>query len=351
MLGTLLYCAPEQILPSAEIDGRADLYSLGLVFCEMVTQRPVFAGLNERELVGKILYGSEENVPVFDASVPDEFVSLVRRAIARKPEDRYQGAQDFLRDIDVCLALPSSSLNSLPPEQPVVVGSTTVVHLQQDTLSPPEELPHPLMTQKPIEGFRRSFFLTSGLFLLGVMSLLWFLTAAHTVPALDPEQRESPVVATPLPTASPPVHSESGEGGATQPQVTSVSEATLDVPLSPEETAEKTANGALVSTQAAPVLQSMPDAALPPKEVRTGTKKSLDLSSSNQSFSSPQRFRITTLTAVRENPTWGSREITWLAPGARVYAVARIGEWLKVESRARPPKPPGFVWKADTRRE
>ncbi|MBI3303971.1 MAG: protein kinase [Deltaproteobacteria bacterium] len=36
MLGTLLYCAPEQVLQSEGLDGRADLYSLGLVMYEMV---------------------------------------------------------------------------------------------------------------------------------------------------------------------------------------------------------------------------------------------------------------------------------------------------------------------------
>src|SRR5262249_21983801 len=69
MLGTLLYCAPEQILPSTEIDGRADLYSLGLVLYEMVTRRPFFADLDERALLGKMLYGPEDNIPVFTPQV------------------------------------------------------------------------------------------------------------------------------------------------------------------------------------------------------------------------------------------------------------------------------------------
>jgi hypothetical protein len=282
-------------------------------------------------LLGKMLYGPEDNIPIFSTPVLPEFFFLVRRAISRKPEDRYQSAKELLKDIDACLALLPPSLDSRVPTQPSTAAFTGTVHLQRETRVPSEESPRALI-RKAIVRPRRPLALVGVALLLGVVGIPLFLPSVQTDPASNPAQEGTPRVAVPPPAASPLVHSDVGEEIAAQTQATAVSESTPNVTMPEEETEEKSAEGAPVSPQATAVLESTPPA-------------------NDQLFSSPRRFRVTTLTAVRENPTWRSKEITWLKPGARVYAVARVGEWLKIESRARPPKPPGFVWKADTRRE
>lgn len=314
MLGTLLYCAPEQILPNGEIDGRADLYSLGLVLYEMVTRRAFFADIDERTLVGKVL-SAEENVPVFPTPVPAEFTALVRRAISRKLENRYQNAKEFLKDIDACLALSSSSLEVQAPAQPIVTAAAVTEHLQRDALIPPAEPPR-LLPREPSAGWYPSWAPVGGLLLAGVVSLWWLLGSGSTTP-VSPIP-ENPVVVVAIPS----------------PEPVSV------LPVSiPENTTETTIE---------PQPQS---SSLPTPPVPAETETPAPATTDNQPFPSPRRFRITTPTAVRESPTWASKEAVWLQPGARVYAVAQVGDWLKVESRAQPLKPPGFVWKADARRE
>jgi serine/threonine protein kinase len=394
MLGTLLYCAPEQVLPNSEIDGRADLYSLGLVLYEMVARRPFFADLDERALLGKMLYGPEDNIPVFAPGIPPEFALLVQRAISRKPEGRHQSAKDLLKDIDFCLTLPPSSLNARSSSHPSAAGSVATAHPQRDALVPPEEPPPPLL-RRPI-GLRHVLALTSGLLLVAVVSLSWFLTPNQTDPS-DPVRGNPAVVAAVAPPDSalaPPQEASEApppqgaqrerqpqppslplpvvpavvEGTGTQTQGVTTSappssepspgvvaiaaegqsekEKTLVAPVPAEGTGAQA-----MQTPVPPPLESPPDVTAPAAEGQGGKEKTLASVSGDQPFPVPRRFRITTRTAVRESPTWAGREMLWLQPGARVYAVARVGEWLKIESRANPPKPPGFVWKADARRE
>jgi serine/threonine protein kinase/TolB-like protein len=109
MLGTLRYCAPEQILQDKDLDGRVDLYALGLVIYEMAAGHPFFTETDEPALLGRVLYGPEENVPIFTNPVPPEFSALVTRAIARGREHRYPRVAELLRDIEACKILPSAT--------------------------------------------------------------------------------------------------------------------------------------------------------------------------------------------------------------------------------------------------
>jgi serine/threonine protein kinase len=352
LLGTLLYCAPEQILPNTEIDGRADLYSLGLVLYEMVARRSFFADLDERTLLGKMLYGPEDNIPVFAPGIPSEFALLVQRAISRKPEDRYQSAKDLLEDIDACLALPSSSLDAQTPAQPSAASSAVTTHLQRDALVPPEEPPPPLLRQ-PIR-LRHVLVFTCGLLLLGVVSLSWFLTPSQIDSVSDPAQGDPMVVAVvkpPPPVPGPPQEASEvplPQGGPREQQSQSHSLPLSTVPVVVEGTGTQTQT---IPMPVPPPSESSPDVTATATEEQSEKEKALVTPSDAQPFRAPRRFRITTRTAVRESPTWASKEMFWLQPGVRVYAIARVGEWIKIESRADPPKPPGFVWKADARRE
>jgi serine/threonine protein kinase len=91
VMGTVYYMAPEQLLRNLEVDHRADIYSLGVVFYEMLTgELPVgrFAPPGER------------------ARVDARLDPIVLRALEPKPEQRYQDAAEFKRDVEAVLAGP-----------------------------------------------------------------------------------------------------------------------------------------------------------------------------------------------------------------------------------------------------
>jgi serine/threonine protein kinase len=93
--GTLQYMAPEQI-EGEDVDARADIFSLGAVLYEAATGRKAFEGKTRAALAGAIL---EREVPPLggaDSTFPPAFDQLIRRAVAKKPDERWQSSRDIL---------------------------------------------------------------------------------------------------------------------------------------------------------------------------------------------------------------------------------------------------------------
>jgi serine/threonine-protein kinase len=90
VMGSLDYIAPEQAMDSHSVDTRADLYSLGCTLYHLLTGRVPFPG---GEALGKLLkHRLEEPEPVeqLRPDVPPAVAAVVRRLMAKRPEDRYQ---------------------------------------------------------------------------------------------------------------------------------------------------------------------------------------------------------------------------------------------------------------------
>ena len=102
-IGTLKYCAPEQ-MRQEQLDGAVDVYALGMVMYEAYTGKHLFAGLGERELIAKVLVEKSENAPVFEKPTPQAFADLVARAIAKSREVRFPSMSAFLRELEACVA-------------------------------------------------------------------------------------------------------------------------------------------------------------------------------------------------------------------------------------------------------
>ena len=98
MLGTPCYMAPEQAQGLAA-DRRADVWALGVVLYEMVTGLLPFGAKQEHVVVYDIINTPHEPVTARRAGVPIEFDYVLSKALAKKPEDRYQGAADLVVDL------------------------------------------------------------------------------------------------------------------------------------------------------------------------------------------------------------------------------------------------------------
>ncbi len=93
-LGTPNYMSPEQVSGSP-VDGRSDLFSLGVVLYELLTSRKPFQGDNLTAISYKIVH--EDFTPPAELSkeIPDEFDEIVARAMAKDPWNRYQRGKDL----------------------------------------------------------------------------------------------------------------------------------------------------------------------------------------------------------------------------------------------------------------
>jgi serine/threonine-protein kinase len=91
--------SPEQA-EGRVIDGRSDLFSLGVVLYEMATARRPFTGETNLSILSSILKDTPRSVTDFNPTLPSDFGRIIRRALAKDPERRYQSAKDLRNDLE-----------------------------------------------------------------------------------------------------------------------------------------------------------------------------------------------------------------------------------------------------------
>jgi len=96
--GKFSYMSPEQV-SGQPIDRRSDIFSLGVVFFEMLTGKRLFLGKNDVETLEKIRKAEVFPPSVFNSAVPPELDRIVLKALAKDREDRYQWASEFSEDL------------------------------------------------------------------------------------------------------------------------------------------------------------------------------------------------------------------------------------------------------------
>lgn len=100
VLGSPKYMSPEQVL-GLPVDGRSDIFSLGVVLFEMLTRRTPFElpDITVYSLMQRICTEPAPRVTELNPEIPAAFDVILQRALAKRPEERYQNAADFARDL------------------------------------------------------------------------------------------------------------------------------------------------------------------------------------------------------------------------------------------------------------
>jgi eukaryotic-like serine/threonine-protein kinase len=97
--GKAPYMAPEQIL-GANVDRRADVFSLGVLLFEVTTRARLYSGKGDATAMKLIIDGYIPEPAELRPGYPAELAAIVRRALARDPDQRYPTAQAMADDID-----------------------------------------------------------------------------------------------------------------------------------------------------------------------------------------------------------------------------------------------------------
>jgi serine/threonine protein kinase len=100
LVGEVAYMAPERTRANAVVDARSDLYGLGATVYALLTGRPPFEGAGLPELVTKIRQSEPVKPTKYQLSIPSHFEGLVLKLLAKRPEDRYQTAEDLLKELE-----------------------------------------------------------------------------------------------------------------------------------------------------------------------------------------------------------------------------------------------------------
>ncbi len=119
--GTPAYMAPEQVAGAAHrIDGRTDIYSLGVVLYEMLCGHLPFRARNIRELLRQIRDDDPQPPRQLRPEIPPELERACLKALAKRLSDRYTTAADFADDLRRAVQTPAS------PQAPVSIPTDEV---------------------------------------------------------------------------------------------------------------------------------------------------------------------------------------------------------------------------------
>jgi len=119
LLGSVGYMSPEQARGNAA-DHRSDIFSFGAIVHEMATGERAFQGETAADALAAILREEPPALAHPPSGMPPGLVSLLRRCLAKRPEDRYQSAGDLAFDLGALLAPPLVSPEVSPEVPPKV---------------------------------------------------------------------------------------------------------------------------------------------------------------------------------------------------------------------------------------
>ena len=183
VLGTAAYVAPEQITGASPVDGRADQYALGCMLYEALTGRQPFKGETAVATAAQRLESQPTALRALRADIPRGLDTIVMRAMARDPEDRFASLGEMADALSAFADADTSHTAALPlatAHRATTTGRAQPPPAQRVAVAPPEP------------ARRDSFLRTEGRWLIPVIVLIvvagGLLAAAVSSGFFDPGQ-------------------------------------------------------------------------------------------------------------------------------------------------------------------
>ncbi|MGB5161022.1 MAG: protein kinase [Thermoanaerobaculia bacterium] len=177
VLGTPLFMSPEQIRDD-DLDGRSDLFSLGVVLYQSLTGEPPFAGETLPSVTHKIMTTDPRPVRELSPHVPEELAGIVERLLAKDREERFATAAELAQAL-------ARSVGQDPVADGIEVTRTTDLGLDQTLPAPPPG--QTLNPQPPSGRLPQALPVVVAFLMMAVLVLLVGLRLQSRKPALPPE--------------------------------------------------------------------------------------------------------------------------------------------------------------------
>ena len=114
ILGTPMYMSPEQVMGQT-LDGRSDLYSLGVILYQMTTGKRPFQGTTLAAIFRAITQDTPETPHALDPAIPEALSDLIMRLLDKEPARRFASGDDLIEAFRACLPSKAPSPSIGPP--------------------------------------------------------------------------------------------------------------------------------------------------------------------------------------------------------------------------------------------
>ncbi len=240
ILGTPLYMSPEQVT-GMPLDGRSDLYSLGVLLYQLTTGQRPFSGANLAAVFRAIVQDTPAAPHAVDPAIPQALSRIIMRLLAKEPEQRFASGEELLHALQSCLA-------------PAAYGRARQM---------PASAPRPFLAT----GLGKAVVL--GLVVLvfagvGVGLYLWYMQPAPPGPA------ESPLLPSAARQGEPPVSPPADVAAKSQPEAPAATKETGVGQQTPKPSTKGKKNVPFVPETASKAKEPRLDAGRPVQEPEPG---------------------------------------------------------------------------------
>jgi serine/threonine protein kinase len=209
--GTPAYISPEAV-KGVRVDGRADIYSLGIILYEMIAGKPPYSGDTSWSVMMQHVNEPPPRLDLVEPDAPPLVVNLIERAMAKEVTDRFQSAAQFRQAIraaeyalqtdtatDISYSEERTTLDTPTQLEATVVETPVTPPLPTPPTTSPEREPAPTVTapvKQPLRSRRTLWGLLAGSVLLILLLSLglawwsgWFESGLPVAPPPDTEER------------------------------------------------------------------------------------------------------------------------------------------------------------------
>src|SRR5437763_5975839 len=250
-LGTPAYMSPEQIM-GLPVDGRSDLFSAGVILYQFLTGERPFSGTSTTTM-RKVLEENPLPPSRFNVQAPPAMDAVVRKALAKRAEDRYQTAGEFAAALNAAahgeratsdeptVIAPNPAVS--PTAAAASSAATMIAPSTTPLLATPSAQSAMPSAQPPRKSQTAAIAIVAGLAIVGIGAAVWFViprgSTAQSPGSVVAAVATTPASTTPVPTPKAPVAATVAEAPKADPAALSISAVGLIDPSDPRYQSDK----------------------------------------------------------------------------------------------------------------